>query len=312
MNIKEMKLGETYIDSFMVYERKQLKTRNDKDYLVFQLGDCSGSLYCKVWTAIEDYPYKEGQIIKAEVEIIQWNNTNEFSLKRHRLVTEEEKSKLNHEKFLKSITKDEEKLYLDFIKSEIIKVENENFKNLLNSFFEDKEILNSFIKCPAAVSHHENYIGGLIKHTYYVLKNCISICQNYERVNKDLLVTSAILHDIGKIKNYSYDSNIKVTREGTFIEHISLGAMIVSERINKIKDFNQLNREKLLSAILSSHGKYEWGSPILPRTIEATILHFCDLFDSRISYFYKEIDQSKDTNFVYSKPLETYIYVNKL
>lgn len=309
MDVKQMEAGQIYTDFFMVYDRKILKTKSNKDYLVFQLGDSSAKLYCKVWDNIEAFPYQEGEVIKAEVEVISWNNTNEFSIKKHRLIKDEEKTTLESNKFLKCISKEKEEQFINEIKVHISQIKNENYKKLLDLLFSDTELFEKFKKCPAAVVHHENYIGGLLKHTYNVLNVAMSIAANYQFINRDLLITSAIFHDIGKIENYSYTTNIKLSRKGCFMEHISLGILIVSKMIDKIDGFDELNKEKLLSAILSSHGQPDYGSPIVPKTMEALILHHADLVDSRLYYFVNEIKENKDKEFIYSKNFETNIYV---
>jgi 3'-5' exoribonuclease len=308
MKIKEMEIGKKYIEYFMVYDKKNLKTKSNNDYIVFTLGDSSSKLVCKVWNNIEDYTYSEGNVIKAEVEVITYNDNKELSIKQHRLAKPEELQSLESDKFIAGISKEKRDEYFSYINAVIKNINNSSFKKLIDLFFDDEDIKNQFLNCPAAVFHHENYIGGLLKHTHNVLKNAISISENYKFIDKDLLVTSVILHDIGKIKNYEYSSVIKVSREGGFLEHISIALIMISEKIKQISDFDSLDKEKLLSCILSSHGEYEFGSPIKPKTVEALLLHHCDLLDSKIFHFVNEFKENPDKEFVWSKSLNTFIW----
>ncbi len=186
----------------------------------------------------------------------------------------------------------------EIIKKEIMQIENEQLKALLNEFFKDKEIIEKYKHSPSAISHHHNYIGGNLEHAVGVLRLCKNICEMYPVINRDILVTGAILHDIGKLKEYEYSATIDKTDEGNFIGHIVMGDLWIKEKIKKIREEKEFTKElenMISHLILSHHGKYEYGSPRMPKTIEACVLHQADLMDSQVKNFIQNIDDAKKT-----------------
>ncbi|MEF8849005.1 MAG: HD domain-containing protein [Candidatus Thermoplasmatota archaeon] len=180
---------------------------------------------------------------------------------------------------------------------EIENMEDKQLKNLLNSFFKDQKFLQEFIHAPSAMTHHHNYIGGNLEHTSNVVELCKKITTMYHHINKDLLITGAILHDVGKIKEYKTTASIDKTSEGNFIGHIVIGDRWIKEKIQKIREkggtFSDEKEIHLSHMILSHHGKYEYGSPRMPKTIEACILHQADNMDAQVKNFIQHIKEGR-------------------
>lgn len=186
------------------------------------------------------------------------------------------------------------------LKKDIKTVENEQLKNLLDQFFSDSKFVKEFSQSPSAMTHHHSYAGGNLEHTVGVVRLCKNICEMYSGINKNLVITGAILHDIGKIKEYITKAAIEKTDEGNFIGHIVMGDRWVREKIaemrDKGKDFDQELEDKLCHIILSHHGKYEFGSPRMPKTVEAMVVHAADMMDSQVKNFIQNIEEGRKTS----------------
>lgn len=202
--------------------------------------------------------------------------------------------------FIPSLDEGKIKDFCEVVKKEIKTIENTQLKTLLDQFFNDSEFVKDFSHSPSAITHHHNYVGGNLEHTVGVIRLCKNICEMYEGINQDLVVTGAILHDIGKIKEYYAKAAIEKTDEGNFIGHIVMGDRWIREKIaymrkNK-KEFEQDLEDKLCHIILSHHGRYEYGSPRMPKTIEAMVVHAADLMDSQVKNFIQNIEEGRKTS----------------
>jgi len=184
-----------------------------------------------------------------------------------------------------------------FVKAEIKSIENKQLKALINLFFEDKDFVNGYLHSTSAITHHHNYVGGNLEHSVGVIRLCKNICEMYTGIDKDLVLTGALLHDIGKIKEYVAKAAIEKTDVGNFIGHIVMGDRWIREKITELRkkgtDFDVDLENKLCHIILSHHGRYEFGSPRLPKTIEAMVVHAADLMDSQVKNFIQNIEDGR-------------------
>jgi len=196
--------------------------------------------------------------------------------------------------FITALEESQIKGYFEQIKKEIKAVENKQLSSLLSLFFDDPEFVKNFTHSPSAMTHHHNYVGGNLEHTVGVVRLCNNICEMYPGINRDLLITGAVLHDIGKLKEYKVTASIDKTEEGNFIGHIVIGDRWIREKIAELKkigkSFDQDLENHLCHLILSHHGKYEWGSPRMPKTVEACVLHQADLMDSQVKNYIQNIE----------------------
>jgi 3'-5' exoribonuclease len=202
--------------------------------------------------------------------------------------------------FVPSLNDKEIKELLEVMKKDIASVENAQLKNLLNLFFNDSDFVKDYSHSPSAITHHHNYVGGNLEHSVGVVRLCKNICGMYENINKDLVITGGILHDIGKIKEYRVRAAVDKTDEGNFIGHIVMGDRWIREKIGELrekgKDFDQGLEDKLCHIMLSHHGKYEFGSPRMPKIIEACIVHAADMMDSHVKNFIQTIEEGRKTS----------------
>lgn len=180
------------------------------------------------------------------------------------------------------------------IDSKIATIKNQYLRELLLSFFGDPILRERFKKAPAAKKLHQAYRGGLAEHTLNVSRICESICHIYPQVNRDFLISAALLHDIGKIEEYQLDGIIEHTDEGKLIGHIVIGTEMVTEKIKQIKDFPEDLAIMFKHALLSHHGKFEFGSPKLPSILPAIALFYADDTDAKLNGIVSLKEQNKD------------------
>lgn len=188
--------------------------------------------------------------------------------------------------------------------SKIKAVENPYLSKLLHSFFDDLKFVEEFKKAPAAMYMHHAYIGGLLEHTLHVLKLCEAIYEIYPQMDRDLLVTGAILHDVGKIREFSVKTSIKVTEEGMLRGHLVIGEEMVLEKMKSIPGFPETLMMKVSHMLLSHHGNGEFGSPKSPQFPEAAAVHYADEMDSKVDQYVTIKEETDSTDFrIYTKRL---------
>ena len=199
--------------------------------------------------------------------------------------------------FTPALQEDEINELFDKILTDITTIENDQLKMLLQSFFNDKDFVKAFKNSPSAITHHHNYVGGNLQHTVGVVRLCKNICEMYPSINRDLAVTGAILHDVGKLKEYQTTAAIDKTDEGNFIGHIVIGDRWIREKIEKLREsgktFDKNLESQICHIILSHHGRYEYGSPRVPKFVEACVIHQAYLMDSQVKNFIQGIEENK-------------------
>lgn len=205
--------------------------------------------------------------------------------------------------FVARSTRDVDELLLTILKT-AESMENIHLQELLRSFFKDADFVEKIKKAPAAMYIHHACIGGLLEHTLNVLNICEGVWDIYPSMDRDLLLSGAILHDIGKIQEFKVTTNIKISEEGMLLGHISVGLEMLQHRIRELEGFPEELAMKLSHIILSHHGKGEYGSPREPQFPEAAVVHYADEMDAKI-FQYIRIKEDADTEdfHVYSKRL---------
>jgi 3'-5' exoribonuclease len=169
----------------------------------------------------------------------------------------------------------------------IADVKDPHLSALLDSVFAPGEFRTAFERAPAAASIHHAYIGGLLEHTLSVRRNALNMAKNYEGVNLDLLSAGALLHDIGKTAEYSYDRKIGKTDAGELLHHIPMGVAAIEVHASRIPWFPASLKTHLQHLVVSHHGQLEFSSPSAPRTLEAIILHHADMLDAEVASLFE-------------------------
>jgi 3'-5' exoribonuclease len=169
-----------------------------------------------------------------------------------------------------------------------------HLKSLLLAFFSDGEFMRKFTTAPAAKNYHHPYLGGLLEHTATTVRICRMLCDLYPDIDRDLLITAAALHDIGKIEELDYDRTIDFSDAGRFLGHLMLSDEMIRERIADLPGFPQDLALRLRHAVLSHHGELEWGSPKRPKTLEAIVLHHVDNLDAKVNSYREIVARASD------------------
>lgn len=292
--IKDLHDGERVACIYMVKSRTSLVTKNGKPYDSVILQDRTGTIDCKIWDpndpGISEFDKMDYIDVVGDVSI--YNGALQMSIKRARTCREGE---YDPSDYLPTSSKNIEDMYGE-LTGIIASIKDPYYKKLLDLFFvEDEEFIRKFKKSSAAKSVHHAFIGGLLEHTLSVTKLCDYYTTTYPILNRDLLLTAAICHDIAKTKELSQFPENDYTDEGQLLGHIVMGAQMVREKSLQIPDFPTVKINQLEHCILAHHGKLEYGSPKMPSLIEATALNYADDTDAKMETFREILEKNQET-----------------
>ncbi|MBO8434067.1 MAG: HD domain-containing protein [Tyzzerella sp.] len=286
--INEIREGENVIEHFLCKSKQTLKSRAGKSYLSLKLQDKTGTVDAKVWELNNDIKaFEENDFIKIDGTAIVYQNDIQLNVKRIRRSLEGEYDPMDYipstEKNIDSMTEE----LLGYINT----IKNPYLKKFLEEIFIKDSVISKKIKYhSAAKSVHHGYMGGLVEHTLSVTQICDFLAPRYKYVDRDILIASAMLHDIGKIYELSDFPENDYTDEGQLLGHIVIGIDIISEAVKKVEGFPKKLESLLKHCLISHHGELEYGSPQLPKTIEAFILHCADNMDAKVKVIEELID----------------------
>lgn len=309
--IKDLKSSDKIQSYFSVKYKHPLREYRKGFMFVLGLADNSGEIESIYWGdqdknfAQEIYDsIKENDVVYIEGIVNEFQNKLKIDINKETgIVKKSKEEEYEIEDFVPKTPRDIEEMSKELYKI-IDSIKNKYLKELLNTFFSDEHFIREFEKAPAAMYIHQAYIGGLLEHTLNVVKICQSINLIYPKLDTDLLFTGAILHDIGKIKEFVVTSNIKQSEEGMLRGHIILGEEMVLKKIAHINDFPDNLKIKIAHIMLSHHGSTEFGSPKEPQFPEALAVYYADETDSKVSqYIQAKEDANTDDFRTYSKRL---------
>ncbi len=303
--IKDLKDGDRIFDIYLCKHKQSAVTKNGKPYDNVILQDKTGTIDAKIWepnnAGIDDFDALDYVEVYGDVSSFQ--GALQISIKRARACREGE---YNPADYLPVSKKDISAMYLEF-KGIINSLQNPYLKKLLLSIFvEDKAFAKAFCNSSAAKTVHHGFIGGLLEHTLSVTKLCDYYCSNYPILKRDLLLSAAMCHDIGKVRELSAFPENDYTDEGQLLGHIMMGAEMVGEKIRQIEGFPKNMGNELKHCILAHHGKLEYGSPKTPALIEALALNYADDTDAKIQTFTEILEGSNENGWLgYNRLLES-------
>ena len=285
--------GDTIREIYLCKGKRSAETRNGKPYDNLILQDKTGTLDGKVWDpnshGISDYDEKD--FIDVYGEVISYNGNLQLNIKQLRVASEDE---YNAADYMPTSEKSVDGMYEELL-GYIKQVENPYLQQVLQYYFvNDTEFIKSFKAHSAAKSVHHGFAGGLLEHTLSVVKLCEYYVGAYPILNKDLLFTAAICHDIGKTKELSTFPENDYTDDGQLLGHIVIGTEMMSDAIREIPDFPPKLASELKHCILAHHGELEFGSPKKPALAEALALNFADNTDAKMQTLI-EVFKEKDT-----------------
>jgi 3'-5' exoribonuclease len=266
---------------FLVHEKEIRNTREGKAYLRLELGDRSGTIEARMWdqfdAAVKDINRDDFVKVQARVEI--YRNKPQLSLQNLRLAKPEE---IDLADFLAHTKEDVGKMYAQLLEY-AGSIANPWLKKLTTGILRDPKIAARYKRAPAAKVIHHAYLGGLLEHVIGLCGLARQIAAHYPELDVDLLLTAAILHDVGKLDELCYERAIGYTVEGQLLGHIVMEFETVSKAIDAIEGFPPNLKTVVQHMLISHHGQYEFGSPKLPMIREAMAFHYMDDLDSKLA-----------------------------
>jgi len=307
--VSEIKENTQVEDLFLVKEKNNAVTKNGKPYLALVLADRTGTVKGRVWEDAEKCGrlFSQGEIVRLKSNALLYQGElqlNIIAISRHAEVP------VRLPDFLPSSPHDPVQSFSALIDM-IAMIQDVHLARLLTAIFDDQQIAAAFRAAPAARSIHHDYLGGLLDHTVMVTRLALDISKYYPHVDRDMLIAGAVLHDIGKIYELSYENNFEYTDSGRLLGHIMLGVEIIDQKLQLIPDFPDDRAAVLKHLIVSHHGQYEFGSPKRPKMLEALLLSYLDDLDAKmygLAHFIKK-ERRKDTRWTgFYRLFERYIY----
>ncbi len=282
--IKDFKPGDRIADIYMCKHKQSATTKNGKEYYSVTLQDKTGTVDAKIWepggAGIDEFD--DTDCIDVFGEVTSFNGALQVNIKRARKCREGEFDLAN---FLPVSSKDNDQMYKELL-AIIGTISNPYLNKLLEAFFvEDKDFIEAFRKSSAAKTVHHGFIGGLLEHTLSVTRLCDYMAGAYPMLKRDLLLTAAICHDMGKTRELALFPINDYTDEGQFLGHIVMGCEMVGEKDRAIEGFTELLKQQLQHCILAHHGEFEYGSPKKPAIMEAVALNLADNTDAKMETF---------------------------
>lgn len=291
--LKDYRDGDRVHDVYLCKHRQAAVTKNGKTYWNVILQDKSGTMDAKVWDpnsmGIEEFEPMD--YIEVGGDVSSFQSSLQISVKRVRVCREGE---YNPADYLPVSEKNIEEMYQEVL-GMIQRTKNPFLKELLEAFFvKDADFIKKFKNSSAAKSVHHGFVGGLLEHTLSVAQMCEFYCKQYPLLKRDLLITAALCHDMGKIREISPFPLNDYTDDGNLLGHIVMGVEMVGEKIREIPGFPPVLAGEIKHCILSHHGELEFGSPKKPALMEAVALSFADNTDAKMETF-KELLQNTDS-----------------
>ncbi len=285
----DLRPGDPVSSILLLCGLEQRSKKNGDPYFFLTLRDSSAQVQGVMWDNHE--PLQSGEVknddfVYVEGHVSEFNGANQLTLRKIHFV-DDSNVDLNDFLAFSPRPRDEMEAELD---EWITGITQPDCRRLLEKLFNHKRFRELYCTAPAAAHVHQAYIGGLLEHTLNVVRNAVQMANHYGAYDKDLLITAGLLHDIGKIREYDWHRSITYTDEGRLLGHISIGANMVDGAVRALQreseeGFSTHYHHHILHIILSHHGKLEYGSPVMPKTKEALILHYADYADAYLTNY---------------------------
>jgi 3'-5' exoribonuclease len=278
--LKDIKEDDHVSGLYLAKAKRVGLTKKGDPFLSITLADRTGEVETRVWEKAEELSslFREGDIIDVEGYASTYRNQIQLILSGLKVSEYGGDPSL----FLETTPNDTTEM-MGSLRKILKGVKDSHLKNLVDRFLSDGHFIDLFKRSPAAKNFHHSYLGGLLEHTLSVCQMTQSVTKHYSELDKDILITGAFLHDIGKIRELRYDLQIDYSDEGRLLGHLVIGVAMVDEKLATLENFPQELALRLKHIILSHHGQYEFGSPKRPKFLEAFALHLIDDLDAKMN-----------------------------
>ena len=285
-DLADLKKGDTVDHYLMIRKIEERSTKAGKAFLSLELGDKSAGINANVWSDTSGFDQlsgkaSPGEIVKVSGLIDEFQGVPQIKLNSVSLV--DKSAGVTARDFLSKSSRDPDEMENELF-ARIDQIKNSNLKTLLKNIFSG-ERLEKFKIAPAGKSWHHGYLHGLIEHTLEIVKLCDQMCDFHKELNRDLLIAGAMLHDLGKTEELTYDSVFDYSDKGKLIGHIVICASIIEEETKKINGFPEELKNLLIHLVLSHQGKLEYASPVVPKIPEAIALYQADELSAKVNAY---------------------------
>ena len=309
--VKEIQRDQRVSGLYLVRVKRLGATKKGDPYLSLTLVDRTGEIEARVWDRVQELSplFREGDVVGVEGYAGLYQDQVQLTLSDLRPSGEPGDPHL----FLESCPRDVAEMMAAL--RQILKgIQNPHLRALVDRFLSDHAFLSLFKLAPAAKNFHHSYLGGLLEHTLSVCDLVGPVTAHYPQLNRDLLLAGAFLHDIGKVRELTFERQIDYTDEGRLLGHIVLGLGMVEEKLAGLKGFPQETALHLKHLISSHHGEYAFGSPRRPKFLEAFALHLVDDLDAKINGIgrFMERDRQEGNWTEFNRLFERYFLKGKM
>ncbi len=279
------------IVGYFAVNAKQVRAKKEGgEYLALTLADKTGQFDARMWDNFSECvpKFKVGDVVKVQALVCRFVDKLQLKIDKLRIAEPHEFVLAD---FVPATEKNVDELWSQ-LNSIIATFTDKHLLLLARSFIDDPELGSALREAPAAKSMHHAFIGGMLEHVVSMLGLCDAVAKHYPQIHRDLLLTGALLHDIGKLTELSWGTSFDYTLEGQMLGHITIGIGQIDRKIAEIDGFPPQLRILVEHLVLSHHGKYEFGSPKLPMIPEAVLLHYVDDMDAKMQTMENEFKKS--------------------
>jgi 3'-5' exoribonuclease len=309
--VRDLADGSGVEEVYLVVDKQVRANRNGQTYLQLELRDRTGSMGARLWNAGEGLirSFEAGDFVRAKGKVQLFQGALQMILSgAERQPTEQ----VELDDFLPHTEQDVSKLY-ERLRGLLMRLSNPHLRALAECFLMDQEFVQAFCKAPAGVRNHHAYLGGLLEHVVTLLDAADRLAPLYPALDRDLLLMGVFLHDVGKVRELTYERSFAYSDQGQLVGHLIIGVEMLNEQVRRVPDltgepFPEELLLRLKHMILSHHGSYEYGSPKLPMTPEAIALHHLDNFDAKVHAFTRDIRESPTAWTPYNQSLQRRLF----
>lgn len=309
--VRDLAVKAQVASPFVVKSKSLAPFRNKPGrFLNITLGDRTGEIKGRVWDKAEEIAarFEVGDVVAVSGRVDEYQGQLQIIASD---VAKAEAGSYDPTDLVERADKSEEEL-LDWLDSILAEVTNPHLSALLSAFISDEEFKGRFARAHGSKTLHHAYEGGLLEHTLSVLEVLRTVADLHPEIDRDLLLTGGVLHDIGKLEELEGEAAVEYSDVGRFIGHTVITDRMVRKRIRDIEGFPEELANLLSHMLLSHHGEREWGAPVVPMTMEACALHYADNLDARVQGFKRIIRNAGDSPTGWSefqRPYQRMIYL---
>ena len=292
--LQDLAEGESFVLPVWVKSKRLCESKTGRPYLSARLVDKSGECEARIWDNVEatDRQFAASDFVEVAGKMVR----HQGALQAHLTEVRKLEGAIDYARFLPASRRDAEGMYTELLSLIKAEVSNADVRRLLLAIFEDADIARRYKYAPAARTHHHAYLSGLLEHSLGLAKLGLTVLPHYPKIDKSTVIAGLLLHDIGKIYELSYMDGFNYTDAGKLVGHLVMGVELLTAKARELSAFPEETLLLLKHTIVGHHGQIEFGSPVLPQTLEAIMVHFLDNMDSKLAAMQELLEKEQDGN----------------